>query len=142
MAYAGAFLVSGVLYALAAPALQTVYDRCKGRADPGVDMDISFCRRTFCTWPIGILSGALRGAGRVLVPMLLTCGGVCFFRIVWMFGVFPRYPGNQYNYAELSGIMGNHSSIVYYLLYQKISKSKKNTGVMDRDECFKSGAYQ
>ena len=50
--------------------------------------------------------------------------------------------GNQYNYAELSGIMGNHSSIVYYLLYQKISKSKKNTGVMDRDECFKSGAYQ
>lgn len=26
---------------------------------------------------IGILSGALRGTGKVLVPMLLTCGGVC-----------------------------------------------------------------
>ena len=25
---------------------------------------------------IGILSGALRGTGKVLVPMLLTCGGV------------------------------------------------------------------
>ena len=42
---------------------------------------------------IGILSGALRGAGRVLVPMLLTCGGVCLIRIVWMFGVFPGHPG-------------------------------------------------
>ena len=40
---------------------------------------------------IGILSGALRGAGRVLVPMILTCSGVCLIRIVWMFGVFPLH---------------------------------------------------
>ena len=34
---------------------------------------------------IGILSGALRGTGKVLVPMLLTCGGVCSLRILWLF---------------------------------------------------------
>lgn len=42
---------------------------------------------------IGILSGALRGAGKVLVPMLLTCGGVCSLRMVWLFAVVRRFPG-------------------------------------------------
>ena len=42
---------------------------------------------------IGILSGALRGAGKVLVPMLLTCGGVCSLRILWLFGVVANHPG-------------------------------------------------
>ena len=42
---------------------------------------------------IGILSGALRGAGRVLVPVLLTCGGVCILRIMWMLVLLPVHPG-------------------------------------------------
>lgn len=42
---------------------------------------------------ISILSGALRGAGQVLIPMLLTCGGVCTLRILWLFTMVPRYPG-------------------------------------------------
>ncbi|WP_373217967.1 MATE family efflux transporter [Ruminococcus sp. 5_1_39BFAA] len=42
---------------------------------------------------IGILSGALRGAGKVLVPMLLTCGGVCTLRIIWLFTMMPGHPG-------------------------------------------------
>lgn len=42
---------------------------------------------------IGVLSGALRGAGKVLVPMLFTCGGVCLLRIVWLYGAGAVYPG-------------------------------------------------
>lgn len=42
---------------------------------------------------IAILSGALRGAGKVLVPMLLTCGGVCTLRIIWLFTMMPGHPG-------------------------------------------------
>ena len=42
---------------------------------------------------IGILSGALRGTGKVLVPMLLTCGGVCSLRILWLFTAGQIYPG-------------------------------------------------
>lgn len=42
---------------------------------------------------IGILSGALRGVGNVLVPMLLTCGGVCLLRMVWLFAIVPVRPG-------------------------------------------------
>lgn len=92
MAYAGAFLVSGVLYALAAP-LYRLFTTDAKVVQIGVDMMHFLLLSYFLYVAIGILSGALRGAGRVLVPMLLTCGGVCFFRIVWMFGVFPGYPG-------------------------------------------------
>ena len=42
---------------------------------------------------IGILSGALRGTGKVQVPMLLTCGGVCSMRILWLFTAGQMYPG-------------------------------------------------
>ena len=92
MADAGAFLVSGVLYALAAP-LYRLFTTDAKVVQIGVDMMHFLLPSYFLYVAIGILSGALRGAGRVLVPMLLTCGGVCFFRIVWMFGVFPGYPG-------------------------------------------------
>lgn len=92
MAYAGAFLVSGVLYALAAP-LYRLFTTDAKVVQIGVDMMHFLLPSYFLYVAIGILSGALRGAGRVLVLMLLTCGGVCFFRIVWMFGVFPGYPG-------------------------------------------------
>lgn len=92
MAYAGAFLVSGVLYALAAP-LYRLFTTDAKVVQIGVDMMHFLLPSYFLYVAIGILSGALRGAGRVLVPMLLTCGGVCFFRIVWMFGVFPGYSG-------------------------------------------------
>lgn len=41
---------------------------------------------------IEIYSGALRGTGDVLVPMLMTCGGVCVLRIIWMMFVVPLKP--------------------------------------------------
>ena len=40
---------------------------------------------------IEILSGALRGTGNVLVPMLLTCGGVCITRMLWIFFFVPSH---------------------------------------------------
>lgn len=38
---------------------------------------------------IEILSGALRGTGDVFVPMLLTCGGVCVLRVLWILVAVP-----------------------------------------------------
>lgn len=67
---------------------------------------------------IGILSGSLRGAGRVLVPVLLTCCGVCVLRIVWMFTVVPRYPGIDsimWSYTASWGI----TSVLFILYYIK-----------------------
>lgn len=40
---------------------------------------------------IEILSSALRGTGDVLAPMLLTCGGVCVSRILWICFYVPHH---------------------------------------------------
>lgn len=41
---------------------------------------------------IEVLSGALRGIGDVLIPTLITLGGVCLFRILWLFGALRIRP--------------------------------------------------
>ncbi len=88
MAYAGAILVSATLYVLAEP-LYRLFTTDANVVRIGAGMMHFLLPSYFMYVVIGILSGALRGAGRVLVPMILTCGGVCLIRIAWMFGVFP-----------------------------------------------------
>lgn len=41
---------------------------------------------------IEILSGALRGAGNVVVPLIITLGGTCLFRIIWVMGCVRFHP--------------------------------------------------
>ena len=39
----------------------------------------------------GISTGTLRGLGYSLYPTFVTLFGVCIFRVVWIFWVFPKY---------------------------------------------------
>lgn len=41
---------------------------------------------------IEILSGAIRGTGDSLIPMVLTCGGVCVLRVLWILLIVPIWP--------------------------------------------------
>ena len=122
MSYAGAILVSGVLYALAGP-LYRLFTTDENVVRIGVDMMHVLLPSYFMYVVIGILSGALRGAGRVLVPMLLTCGGVCLIRIVWMFGVFPGHPGINtimLSYPVSWGITAVLFIIYYFRKFPKV----------------------
>ena len=114
MSYAGAILVSGALYALAGP-LYRLFTTDENVVRIGVDMMHFLLPSYFMYVVIGILSGALRGAGRVLVPMLLTCGGVCLIRIVWMFGVFPGHP--EINTIMLSYPVSWGITAVLFIIY-------------------------
>lgn len=122
MSYAGAILVSGALYALAGP-LYRLFTTDENVVRIGVDMMHFLLPFYFMYVVIGILSGALRGAGRVLVPMLLTCGGVCLIRIVWMFGVFPGHPGINtimLSYPVSWGITAVLFIIYYFRKFPKV----------------------
>ena len=122
MSYAGAILVSGVLYALAGP-LYRLFTTDENVVRIGVYMMHFLLPSYFMYVVIGILSGALRGAGRVLVPMLLTCGGVCLIRIVWMFGVFPGHPGINtimLSYPVSWGITAVLFIIYYFRKFPKV----------------------
>ena len=122
MSYAGAILVSGALYALAGP-LYRLFTTDENVVRIGVDMMHFLLPSYFMYVVIGILSGALRGAGRVLVPMLLTCGGVCLIRIIWMFGVFPGHPGINtimLSYPVSWGITAVLFIIYYFRKFPKV----------------------
>ena len=122
MSYAGAILVSGALYALAGP-LYRLFTTDENVVRIGVDMMHFLLPSYFMYVVIGILSGALRGAGRVLVPMLPTCGGVCLIRIVWMFGVFPGHPGINtimLSYPVSWGITAVLFIIYYFRKFPKV----------------------
>ncbi|QAT60375.1 MATE family efflux transporter [Acidilutibacter cellobiosedens] len=75
---------------------------------------------------IEILSGALRGMGNSLVPMLITCLGVCGLRIVWIFCAVPIKPDIKtvvFSYP-LSWIVTSVLFIFYYRHFVKKIKSQ------------------
>ena len=124
MSYSAAFMVSGLLYAFARP-LYSLFTTDKGVVQIGVDMLRFLMPSYFLYVVIGIFSGALRGAGRVVVPMILTCGGVCLLRIIWMFGLVPVYPGIKtimLSYPVSWGITAVLFIIYYIKKFPKVQK--------------------
>lgn len=92
MAYIAAFIVSGAIV-LFAGSIYRLFTTDQTVVKIGVHM-IRFLIPSYALYVvIGILSGALRGAGRVLIPMILTCGGVCMIRIIWLFAFVKSHPG-------------------------------------------------
>lgn len=66
---------------------------------------------------IEILSGAIRGAGEALQPMLITCIGVCGLRVVWVLLVVPYWHTMQMvamNYP-VSWVITAVIFVIYYL---------------------------
>lgn len=73
---------------------------------------------------IEILSGALRGIGDVLIPMILTLCGVCLLRIVWIvivMKVHPTIPFIIFSYP-ITWIATAVLFVIYYLYRMKKSK--------------------
>lgn len=42
-----------------------------------------------------ILTGAIRGTGETLKPMLIVLFGVCVLRVIWIYTAVPMFPGAQ-----------------------------------------------
>ena len=70
---------------------------------------------------IELLSGALRGTGDVLIPMLMTCGGICILRIIWILIAMPLRPQIStiiYSYP-ISWVITAILFIIYYTLRKR-----------------------
>ena len=75
---------------------------------------------------IEILSSALRGMGNVLVPMIMTCTGVCILRILWIFLAVPCWPGVRtilMSYPISWGLTAVLFIIYYYFDQKKFYKT-------------------
>ena len=70
---------------------------------------------------IEILSSSLRGMGNVVVPMLMTCSGVCVLRILWIF-IFARTHLSVTTILMSYPISWGFTAvlfIIYFMFYQK-----------------------
>ncbi len=71
-------------------------------------------------------SGAIRGAGEALQPMLITCFGVCGLRIVWLLLVVPFFPTLEMVAANypVTWIITAVVFIVYYFRMNWLERCK------------------
>lgn len=70
---------------------------------------------------IEILSSSLRGMGNVVIPMLMTCGGVCVLRILWIF-LFVRTHLSVTTILMSYPISWGFTAVlfvIYFMFYQK-----------------------
>ncbi|MBQ8638381.1 MAG: MATE family efflux transporter [Lachnospiraceae bacterium] len=73
---------------------------------------------------IEVISGTVRAMGFVVVPMLMTCGGVCVLRLLWLFLVVPSNRTITmilFSYP-LSWVV---TTILFFLYYWYLNRSGK-----------------
>ncbi len=69
---------------------------------------------------IEILSGTIRGCGNSLPPMLLTCCGVCIFRVAWVFLLNPIW--HSLDMVIISyPVSWTLTSILFVIYYRKFN---------------------
>lgn len=73
---------------------------------------------------VEILSGALRGMGNSLIPMLITCFGVCVFRVVWILIAVPIWPEFKTAIASYP-LTWTTTTILFTVYYQVYVRKKK-----------------
>ena len=76
-----------------------------------------------------VMSGALRGLGRSVMPAVITLIGVCVLRIVWVYTVFPVHPtmGNlMLSYPISWFLVAAVSSAILFFLYRKLLNTQCN----------------
>lgn len=91
LSVAAAWLFSGVFMTFARP-LFGIFSREADVLDIAAEMMRHITPWYFLFVPIEMISGAMRGMGRTLAPTTITAVGICVFRVIWMFGIVPRFP--------------------------------------------------
>lgn len=131
MCMAAAITLSFILY-VAGSRVYLLFTTDLSVIEKGLEI-LRFLVPTYFTFVfIEILSGALRGMGNSLVPMLLTSIGVCGLRIGWIFIAVPMYPGIKtviFSYP-LSWAVTSLLFMAYYrYFWRKKRKNNEDTGL-------------
>lgn len=88
-----------------------------------IGLDILFyIAPTFITFnSIEIFSGIIRGCGKTLVPTILTGGGVCLFRVIWLSTVVQAFHTIHMVCASypISWVITSILFLIYYIYLSK-----------------------
>ncbi len=91
------------------------------------------CLPYFLCGIMDVMTGALRGLGASLVPMIISVAGVCGFRILWIFTVFARPETHTLQILYLSYAISwiltfLAESAVYLILVKRIRRKEEVYG--------------
>jgi len=90
LALATAWAFSALFFLFARP-VYSVFTRDAEVMTIALEMMRQITPWYFLFVPIEMISGALRGMGRTLVPTMITAFGICVYRVIWMFTVVPAW---------------------------------------------------
>lgn len=83
---------------------------------------------------VEVFSGAIRGAGDSLRPMLMTLCGVCVLRVIWVKLIAPIFPGNLLFMLTCYPISWSVTSILFVIYYRSgrwLKRCKQKAGFTD-----------
>lgn len=116
LAFFGSFLCSGLLM-LFGRTLVLLFASDPAVLDQGMQILRLIAPWYFTYTCVEILSGALRGAGRTLLPTVFTLCGICVFRLVWLLGYVSAHPSLRLTVISypVTWVITSLCFIVYYI---------------------------
>ena len=85
-------LVLGMLSCVFGTQLLSLFSADPAVIAAGIERQIIVCAPYFLCGMMDVMTGALRGIGYSLLPMIVSILGACAFRLFWVFTVFAAYP--------------------------------------------------
>ncbi len=89
IAFFSAIIISSLMWVFAKE-IFSIFVTDKNVISTGTSMVRFFAQFFIMFIPIEILSGSLRGAGKTLVPTVISATCICLFRVIWLAIAVPR----------------------------------------------------
>jgi putative MATE family efflux protein len=125
LASIGVISISTLLY-VACPFLFRLFSNEPAVITIGIDI-LRFMAPAFIAYiSVEILASALRGIGDSIVPMIMTCGGICGLRMIWIFTATKAWPGlhTVLTSYPLTWTITSILFIIYYFRFSHMRKAK------------------
>ena len=82
----------GLLSCVFGPQMLSLFSTDPAVIAAGMERQVIVCAPYFLCGVMDVMTGALRGIGYSLLPMIVSILGACAFRLFWVFTIFAAYP--------------------------------------------------
>lgn len=71
---------------------------------------------------MNVLSAQIRGLGNSLLPMIVSVSGICVFRLIWLYIVFPQQPTLQILFLSYP-ISWTLTALIHFICYRYVLRA-------------------
>ncbi len=127
-------VAGGLVYLFGEPLLGIYINDSLDAIGYGLNRLLFICLPYFLCGLMDVTTGAIRGMGASLVPMIITVAGVCVMRIVWIYTVFaiPEYHTLDVLYASypISWVLTFVAEVIaFFAIRNRLIKKQLNNNI-------------